>query len=175
MLEGSGSVHLTNGSGSRRSKNTRFLRIRIPNTGLACEIGYPVPRYFMSNFKWEFSSGYNFTSTVFTQQYCTPIAGYLHRLLSRDTQHSRTGSSLSISSFDTGTKLYVGYTRTQYNIQIETSLTVWLCERQHIFSITGLRIRIHMIFGLLDPGPDPLVRGMNPDLAPDPSIIKQKL
>jgi hypothetical protein len=29
-----------------------------------------------------------------------------------------------------------------------------------------------MFLGLLDPDPDPLVRGMDPD--PDPSIIKQK-
>jgi hypothetical protein len=41
-----------------------------------------------------------------------------------------------------------------------------------------LRIRIHRIhvfLGLLDPDPDRLVRGMNPDPAPDPdpSIIKQ--
>ncbi len=28
------------------------------------------------------------------------------------------------------------------------------------------------VLGLLDPDPDPLVRGMDPD--PDPSIIKQK-
>jgi hypothetical protein len=32
--------------------------------------------------------------------------------------------------------------------------------------------RIHVFLGLLDPDPDPLVRGMDPD--PDPSIIKQK-
>jgi hypothetical protein len=32
--------------------------------------------------------------------------------------------------------------------------------------------RIHMFLGLLDP--DPLVRSMDPDPAPDPSIIKQK-
>ncbi len=46
-----------------------------------------------------------------------------------------------------------------------------------------LRIRIHRIhvfFGLLDPDPDPLVRGMDPDPDPaldpdpDPSIIMQK-
>ncbi len=37
-----------------------------------------------------------------------------------------------------------------------------------------LRIRIHVFLGLLDPGPDPLVRGMDPDLDPDPSINKQK-
>ena len=34
-----------------------------------------------------------------------------------------------------------------------------------------------MLLGLLDPDPDPLVRGMDPDtdpaLDPDPSIIKQ--
>ncbi len=29
--------------------------------------------------------------------------------------------------------------------------------------------------GLLDPDPDPLVRGTDPDPAPDPSIIKQKI
>jgi hypothetical protein len=34
------------------------------------------------------------------------------------------------------------------------------------------RIRIHMFLGLVDPDPDPLVRGMDPD--PDPSIIKQR-
>jgi hypothetical protein len=33
-----------------------------------------------------------------------------------------------------------------------------------------LRIRIRMFLGLLDPDPDPLVRGMDPD----PSFIKQK-
>ncbi len=34
-----------------------------------------------------------------------------------------------------------------------------------------------MFFGFLDPDPDPLVRGMDPDptLDPDPSIIKQIL
>jgi hypothetical protein len=31
--------------------------------------------------------------------------------------------------------------------------------------------RIHVFFGL--PDPDPLVRGMHPDLDPDPSIIMQ--
>jgi hypothetical protein len=35
-----------------------------------------------------------------------------------------------------------------------------------------LRIRIRMFLGLQDP--DPLVRGMDPDLDPDPSIIQQK-
>jgi hypothetical protein len=35
-----------------------------------------------------------------------------------------------------------------------------------------IRFRIHMFLGLLDPGPDPLVRGMDPN--PDLSIIKQK-
>ncbi len=40
---------------------------------------------------------------------------------------------------------------------------------------TVLRIRIHrihMFLGLLDPDPDPLVRGMDPD--PDSSINMQK-
>jgi hypothetical protein len=31
-----------------------------------------------------------------------------------------------------------------------------------------------MFLGLLDPDPDPLVRGMDPDQDPDPSIFKQK-
>ena len=34
--------------------------------------------------------------------------------------------------------------------------------------------RIHMFLGLLDPDPDPLVRGMDPDPDPDHYIIKQK-
>jgi hypothetical protein len=36
--------------------------------------------------------------------------------------------------------------------------------------------RIHMFLGLPDPHPDPLVRDMDPDSAPDPdpSIVKQK-
>jgi hypothetical protein len=34
--------------------------------------------------------------------------------------------------------------------------------------------RIHMFLGLLDPDPDPLVRGMDPDPDLDPSIILQK-
>jgi hypothetical protein len=35
-----------------------------------------------------------------------------------------------------------------------------------------LRIRIHVFLGLLDPDPDPLVTGMDPDT--DTSIIMQK-
>jgi hypothetical protein len=37
--------------------------------------------------------------------------------------------------------------------------------------------RIHVFLGLLDPDPepDPLVRGMDPDLDLDPSNIKQKI
>jgi hypothetical protein len=34
--------------------------------------------------------------------------------------------------------------------------------------------RIHVFLGLLDLDPDPLVRGMDPDLDLDPSNIKQK-
>jgi hypothetical protein len=34
--------------------------------------------------------------------------------------------------------------------------------------------RIHMFLGLLDPDPDPSVRGMNPAPDPDPSFTKQK-
>ncbi len=42
-------------------------------------------------------------------------------------------------------------------------------------SVLRIRIRIHrihMFLGLMDP--DPLVRDMDPDSAPDPSIIKKK-
>ncbi len=54
---------------------------------------------------------------------------------------------------------------------------VWFDK--HIWSTTFLsvlQIRIHMFLGLLDPHPDPSVRGMDPDPAPDldPSITKQK-
>ncbi len=46
--------------------------------------------------------------------------------------------------------------------------------RSYIFEflLTVLGIRIRKFLGLLDP--DPLVRGMDLDPAPDPSIIKQK-
>jgi hypothetical protein len=37
-------------------------------------------------------------------------------------------------------------------------------------TVAVFRIRIHVFLGLLDPDPDPLVRGIDPD----PSIIKQK-
>jgi hypothetical protein len=37
-----------------------------------------------------------------------------------------------------------------------------------------LQLRIHMFSGLLDPDPDPLVRGIYPATDPDPYIIKQK-
>jgi hypothetical protein len=40
----------------------------------------------------------------------------------------------------------------------------------YFLPVLRIRIRrIHMFYGLLDPDPDPLVRGMNPD----PSITKQ--
>jgi hypothetical protein len=39
-------------------------------------------------------------------------------------------------------------------------------------TVLRIRIRIRMFLGILDP--DPLVRGMDPDPAPDPSIIMQK-
>ncbi len=50
------------------------------------------------------------------------------------------------------------------------------CHKQTESCIPVLRIRIHVLLGLLDPDPDPLVRGMDldPDPALDPSIIKQK-
>ncbi len=54
-------------------------------------------------------------------------------------------------------------------------------QQGNILFLPVLRIRIHrihMFLGLLDPDPDPLVRGMDPDPAldpnPDPSIIMQK-
>ncbi len=47
-----------------------------------------------------------------------------------------------------------------------------LFEEKKVKNQPVLLIRIHMFLGLLDPDPDPLVRGTDPD--PDPSIIKQK-
>jgi hypothetical protein len=44
--------------------------------------------------------------------------------------------------------------------------------QKNLQAVLRIRIyRIHMFLGLLDPDPDPLVRGMDPD--PDPSVIKQ--
>jgi hypothetical protein len=44
---------------------------------------------------------------------------------------------------------------------------------QNLEPVLRIRIhRIHVFLGLLDPDPDQLVRGMDPD--PGPSIIKQK-
>jgi hypothetical protein len=54
----------------------------------------------------------------------------------------------------------------------------WGCLKQaHKWpAVFQIRIRIHVFFGL--PDPDPIVRGMDPDLAldpyTDPSIIMQK-
>jgi hypothetical protein len=52
------------------------------------------------------------------------------------------------------------------------------CRVSQVFHLCELSNRIHMFFGLLDPDPDPLVRGMDPDSDPypdqDPSIAKQK-
>jgi hypothetical protein len=53
------------------------------------------------------------------------------------------------------------------------------CEQPVWKAVLRIRIhRIHMFLGLLDPDPDPLVRGMDPDSDldpdPDPSIIMQK-
>ncbi len=49
----------------------------------------------------------------------------------------------------------------------------------HITAVLRIQIRIwvpriHMFLGLLDPDPDPLVRGMDPDPALDPSNTRQK-
>ncbi len=45
-------------------------------------------------------------------------------------------------------------------------------KEKNLYPVMRIRIhRIHMFLGLLDPDPDPLVRGMDPD--PNPSISKQ--
>ncbi len=51
--------------------------------------------------------------------------------------------------------------------------------RKNFYFLAALQIRIRilirpirMFLGLLDPDPDPLIRGMDPD--PEPSIIKPK-
>jgi hypothetical protein len=53
MMEGSGSVPLTNGSGSERYTNLQILRIRIPNTDLSSlitvEINYMFFNYLLYN------------------------------------------------------------------------------------------------------------------------------
>jgi hypothetical protein len=57
-----------------------------------------------------------------------------------------------------------------------STMAVLLNRRGTIFRLI-LTINVpvvYMFLGLLDPAPDPLVRGMDPDPAPDPSIIKQK-
>ncbi len=41
-------------------------------------------------------------------------------------------------------------------------------------AVLRIRIRIAPVLGLLDPDPDPLVSGMDPDQEPDRSIIKPK-
>jgi hypothetical protein len=66
---------------------------------------------------------------------------------------------------------------------VSTSLTSTLKGKSEKPELL-IRIRIHripMFLGLLDPGPDPLVRGMDPDPDPapdldsDPSIIMPKI
>ncbi len=49
-----------------------------------------------------------------------------------------------------------------YKVSTGENLAASVADRNHVF------------LGLLDPAPDPLVRCMDPDPAPDPSIIKQK-
>jgi len=63
-------------------------------------------------------------------------------------------------------------------------LRIRICVRIQIHRIWIHRIwihriwihRIHVFLGILDPDPDPLVRGMDPDPVPylDPSNVKQK-
>ena len=52
---------------------------------------------------------------------------------------------------------------------IQISIVLWIPVLR-----IRIRIRIHVFFGLLDPDLDPLVRGMDPDSDPDPSISKLK-
>jgi hypothetical protein len=59
---------------------------------------------------------------------------------------------------------------------VERGLDIFTKEEESLRYLAVLRIRIqihriHMFLGLLDPDPDPLVRGMEPD----PSILKQKM
>ena len=54
--------------------------------------------------------------------------------------------------------------------ELQASSVTWT----YFIAVLRIRIRIHrihMFLGLLDPDPDPLVRGMDPD----PSIIMQKI
>ncbi len=44
-------------------------------------------------------------------------------------------------------------------------------KHKHFSAVLGIRIRIQMFLGLQDPDPDPLVRGMDPDQAPDPFLL----
>ncbi len=46
----------------------------------------------------------------------------------------------------------------------------WACNSNPVLRILTRIRRIRMFLGLLNPDPDPLVKGMDPD----PSIIKQK-
>ncbi len=52
---------------------------------------------------------------------------------------------------------------------IQISIELWIPVLR-----IRIRIRIHVFFGLLDPDLDPLVRGMDLDSDPDPSISKPK-
>ncbi len=57
------------------------------------------------------------------------------------------------------------------NARLQLPLNHSLQHKVHMYPLAVLRIRIHrihMFLGLLDPDPDPLVRGMDPD----PPIIK---
>jgi hypothetical protein len=65
----------------------------------------------------------------------------------------------------------------EYRILFPPSFKCNVLRESLLVAVLRIRIRIrvhwiHVFFGLLDPDPDPLVRGMDPD--PDPSIIKQK-
>ncbi len=45
-------------------------------------------------------------------------------------------------------------------------------QRSHFFPVLRIWSWIRMLLGLLDP--DPIVRGIGTDPAPDPSVIKQE-
>jgi hypothetical protein len=70
----------------------------------------------------------------------------------------------------------IGYFETVFNSGKRTLMVTLNSQLFRVYSIyktvLGIRIwirRISMFLGLLDPDPDPLVRGMYPDPDPDPN------
>jgi hypothetical protein len=58
---------------------------------------------------------------------------------------------------------------------VENAMSLSRCPmRMHFSGVLGIMIRIRrirMFLGLQNPDPDPLVRGTDPDQAPDPSLF----